>query len=175
MKYVMLAAIFVLGISFSFAQGDPSVGAPGCGPEKQTIEVIKTKKYSSIQPDPGKALLYVVQDDTHFETRPRPTTRIGLDGIWVGATQGSAFFRALVDPGEHHICASWQGSFGLIEVGTRVAALHFTVEPGKSYYFRVRNRFIRERGPADLDFAPVDSDEGQLLANKAALSSIRSK
>lgn len=167
MKLGLSILVFVLGMSFSFAQQN---AAPGCGPEKQKIQVTTTKNYAPIQPDPGKALIYVVQDDSQYDSRPRPTTRIGIDGAWIGATQGSSFLRAAVEPGEHHMCASWQGFVGL-GVASREAALHFTAEPGKSYYFRVRDRFIREHERANIDFMPLGSDEGQLLASKAALSS----
>ncbi len=174
MKLFLPMSILVLGISFAFAQEVPAQSGPGCGPDKQKIEVTTTKNYAPIQPDAGKAMIYVIQDDSHFESRPRPTTRVGLDGAWVGATQGRTFFRAALDPGEHHVCASWQGFVG-IGVGTRAAALHFTAEPGKEYYFRVRDRFIRNHGPADLDFSMIDNDEGQLLASKAALASSQPK
>lgn len=173
MKPVIGTFILALGVSFSFAQQNEPGAAPGCGPDKQKIEVTTSKKYSALPPDAAKAQIYVVQDDSHFESRPRPTTRIGIDGAWAGATQGGSFFRALLDPGEHHLCASWQGLVGLGVGTTRVAAMHFTAESGKSYYFRVRNRFIRDHGPADLEFAAIDSDEGQLLASKASLSSVR--
>ena len=172
-KLVLSILVLVLGISVASAQPDSS-GDPGCGLDKQKIEVTRTKKYPAMPADPAKAIIYVIQDDSHFGSRPRPTTRIGIDGAWEGATQGGSFFRAALDPGEHHICASWQGFVG-INVGARVGALHFTAAPGESYYFRVRDRFIRDHGPAHLELAALDSDEGQLLASKASLSSVSSK
>lgn len=173
MKLIFSILLFVLCISFASAQQDSS-GGPGCGPDKQRVDVTTTKNFPAVQADASKAMVYVIQDDSHFESRPRPTTRIGIDGTWAGATQGGSFFRLALDPGEHHLCASWQGFVG-IGVGTRVSALHFTAEPGKSYYFRVRDRFIRDHGLADLEFSAIDGDEGQLLASKAALSSSHPK
>src|SRR5215469_3489561 len=125
MKSLISILLFLLSISFSFGQ-DLTQSPPGCGPEKQKIDVTTTKNYAALQVDPGKALIYIIQDDSQFDSRPRPTTRIGVDGAWAGATQGNSFFRATLDPGEHHLCASWQGV--MIGAARRVAALHFTAE-----------------------------------------------
>jgi hypothetical protein len=174
----MKVLVFVLALGMALCYVQPGAAqadaAPGCGPGKQKLDVATTKKYAPVQPDPGKAVIYVIQDDSHFESHPRPTTRIGVDGTWIGATQSNSFLRAALDPGEHHLCASWQGFVG-IGMGPRVAALHFRAEAGKSYYFRVKDKWLREHGEGDIDFASIDSDEGQLLASKAALSRPRSK
>jgi hypothetical protein len=120
------------------------------------------------QPDPGKALVYFLEDDTGFESAPKPTTRIGVDGQWVGATHGNSYLYFSVDPGVHHLCASWQRAIALFQ-GRKTAAAHFTAEAGQTYYFSAKNIWTRD-GPSDMSLNPVDSDEGQLLANKFSFS-----
>ena len=61
-------------------------------------------------------------------------------------------------------------------MGIKMAALHFTAEPGKTYYFRVKDWFTTEHSRAgDIDLTLLDSDEGQLLVTKDALSTSRPK
>ena len=55
-------------------------------------------------------------------------------------------------------------------MGMKVAALHFTAESGKSYYFVVKDKWLRDHGPGDINFEALDSNEGQLLASKFAFS-----
>ena len=173
-----ILTILVLGAtSLSCAQQNAAkAGAtPACGPDQQKFDVTASKNQSApVEPDLGKALIYIIQDDSHFDSRPRPTTRVGVDGNWIGATHSNSYVRAALDPGEHHLCTSWQGFVG-IATGTTVTAMHFTAEAGKSYYFRVKDKFIRDHGPADMELSAVDIDEGELLISKAALSSSQPK
>jgi hypothetical protein len=110
---------FVVLLAFaspSFAQSAPvaTAVAPGCGVENIKFDVQSNKsQHPFVKPVPGKALVYFLQDDTYFESRPRPTTRFGIDGAWVGATQSNAYFYFAIDPGEHHLCAGWQSFVGL--------------------------------------------------------------
>jgi hypothetical protein len=131
-------------------------------------------KHPAGQPDAGKALVYFIEDDSDFGSFPKPTTRAGVDGSWVGATHGDSYFFFSVDPGEHHLCASWQTAI-IVGQGHKAAAAHFTAEAGNVYFFRVRNCWHRDHGVAEIDFAPVDSDEGLLLASKFSLSTSHPK
>jgi hypothetical protein len=92
----------------------------------------------------------------------------GLDGRWVGATNGNSHFFFSVAPGEHHICASWQS-----KSQTRAVA-HFTAEPGRVYYFAVKNRSGAYQAYG-IDFVPLDSDQGLLLASTFPLSAFQLK
>jgi hypothetical protein len=137
--------------------------APGCGPGDEQFSVKTNKNYhpeASI--DEAKAAVYFIQDDREFESIPKPTVRMGVDGKWIGATHGTSYLFAIVDPGEHHLCAIWQGTTG-IGFGKQFGALHFTAKPGKAYFFQVRNRWYRDTGSIPMQFEPVDSDEGKLL------------
>jgi hypothetical protein len=152
-----------------FAQTNPkdSVIAPGCGAEDAKFDVKKVKgQHPTAQPDAGKALVYFIEDDTDFDSIFKPTTRAGLDGAWVGATHGNSYFYFSVAPGEHHLCASKQWTDDPQQAPRRAVA-HFTAEAGGVYYFRVKNRRHRDYvfGDYEIDFAPLDSDEGALLAS----------
>jgi hypothetical protein len=177
-KSLLALLLFAIPV---FAQSTPTITtavAPGCGPDDSKFDVKTDKnKHLATQPEPGKALLYFLEDDSDFSSTPKPTTRLGLDGQWVGATHGNSYFFLSVDPGEHHLCASWQ-SVVLIGRGRKSAAAHFTAEPGKAYYFRVQNVWPHERienRDTRFVFAPLDSDEGQLLTTKFAFATFHPK
>ena len=151
------------------------LGVPGCGPVDQKLDVKTDKKDHPVgNVDGGKAIIYFLQDDRQFLSRPRPTVRLGIDGQWVGATHADSYFHVAVDSGVHHLCADWQASVG-IGMRRQLAALHFTAEPGKVYYFRAKNFWQSERGPAEIKFTPVDSDEGQLLISGYSYSTSQTR
>src|ERR1041384_3012646 len=80
------------------------VVAPGCGDNREKWAVSTDRsKHPLATAEAGKALVYFLQDDTNFRLTPRPTTRFGLNGSWVGATQANAYFYVSVDPGEQHL------------------------------------------------------------------------
>jgi hypothetical protein len=84
-------AIFLLSfVTTAFAQTSPveQAAAPGCAKDDLKFDV-KTDKsqHPFTKPDPGRALVYLLQDDTDFLSNPRPTTRFSLDGSWIGATR----------------------------------------------------------------------------------------
>ena len=165
-------AVVLLFGTFVFAQDSSSSinTAPGCGAASVKFDV-KTDKspHALLQPAPGQAMVYFVEDDTEFESIPKPTTRIGVDGNWVGANHGDSYFSFAVAPGAHHLCASWQ-SLAVIGAHDTSAAAHFTAEAGQVYYFRVKNKWLREHFVSHVDLSPIDSDEGQLQASRRALS-----
>ena len=168
------ALAFVLAVlpGVVLAQDKPlaTATAPGCGTDSVKFDV-KTDRsqHPPATPAPGKALVYFLQDDTYFLSRPRPTTRFGVDGNWVGATQSNAYFYVSVDPGAHHICAAWQSFVG-VYTGQTSAAAHFTADAGGTYFFAVRDHFVENHGPAGMTLSPVDVDEGQLLMSQFGLS-----
>jgi len=113
-----------------------SLGAPGCGSSDVQFDV-KTAagQHALPAPDSGKALVVFLQDDARFESRPRPTTRFGIDGTWVGATHSNSYFYISIDPGEHHLCANWQSKVVLIGPSRPTAAMQFVAEAGKITVF----------------------------------------
>jgi hypothetical protein len=172
---VALVVLFV--VSAAWAQDKPmaTAVAPGCGAIDVKFDVKADKAQHPItQAEGGKAVVYFVEDDTHFQSTPKPTTRIGLDGTWVGANHGNSYFYFTVEPGEHHLCASWQSTVG---IGSRnkSAAAHFTAEAGGVYYFSVKNSWLRDSMILGIELVPLDSDEGQLLASKFSYSTFHPK
>jgi hypothetical protein len=172
----LVASILSAFSSLTFAQTFPTSQAvvPGCGDKKIKWDVTTARsKHPTATPDPGKALIYFLQDDTNFQSAPKPTTRFGLNGDWVGATQYNAYFYVSVDPGEHHLCAGWQSWVG-VSAGHTSAADHFTAEAGKSYFFIVRNFYTNNTheptNVANMKLEQVNSDEGQLLMSKFGFS-----
>jgi hypothetical protein len=147
---------------------------PACGPQDIRFDVKTEKGQHPAQPDPGKALVYFIEDDSDFGSFPKPTTRMGVDGEWAGATHGNSYFYVSVNPGVHHLCANWQSSV-LLGKGIKTAAAHFTAEAGGVYYFEVKNTYWLEHGSPGMSLKPLDSDQGQLLANMLALSIFRQK
>ena len=176
MKTVL--AFFLLSFATtSFAQTAPveQAAAPGCGKDDVKFDVKAEKsQHPFAKPDPGKALVYLLQDDTDFLSSPRPTTRFSLDGGWIGATHSNSYFYASVDPGEHHLCAGWQSFVGFT-TGQKSAAAQFNADPGGIYFFVVRNHATQERIPAGMKLHTLDPDEAQLLMSKYAFSTSRAK
>jgi len=137
----------------AFAQNDAAIAQAksACGPDKVHFDVEAINFTESItQPPDGKAFVYVIAQD-------EITSRIGLDGAWVGAVEGASHMSFSVDPGEHHLCASWQSAF---LKGNRVVGLSsFIAEAGKVYFFRIRAT-QRETALSLLDLEPMNSDKG---------------
>jgi len=135
MKTVL--AIFLLTCAtLSRAQTAPveQAAAPGCAKDDVKFEVKTDKRqHPFAKPDPGKAIVYFLQDDTEFLSVPRPTTRFSLDGAWIGATHTSSYFYVAVDPGQHHLCAGWQSFVGLT-AGQKSAAAQFMLIPAESIF-----------------------------------------
>jgi len=160
-----------------FAQDSAAVAkaAAACGPADVQLDVSTDKnKHPAATPDGGKALVYVVEvyeklvDTINIGS---PTTKVGLDGAWVGANKGNSYFFFFVDPGEHHLCANWQSH--LRRVSKLVSLAGFKAEAGKAYYFRAR--IIPQSSAvggqvASLELEPVNSDDGQLLVASSSFS-----
>jgi hypothetical protein len=103
---LLITLLFSVFSTLTFAQTFPSSQAvvPGCGDKKIKWDVAADRsKHPIAAPEPGKALVYFLQDDTNFQVTPRPTTRFGLNRSWVGATPANAYFYVSVDPGEQHL------------------------------------------------------------------------
>jgi hypothetical protein len=175
-KFLFLALVTV---SPAFAQSQTAADlrtAAGCGSVKTHFDVkIDKSQHAGRQPDADKALVFVVEEydsDPHSQVIGHVTTRVGLDGTWVGAShQGSAISFA-VDAGAHHLCSDVQS----IVPGTQKlsAAVDLVAEAGKTYYYRVVLRDLPKE-PLQLRFLPMDDAEGLLTASKSSLSIARAK
>lgn len=143
-----------------------------CGPSNIQFSTKTNKKDHQLeQPDPGKALVYVVEDQK-FKAVSDVTTRVGVDGTWVGANRGNSYFSFSVEPGKHHLCTDWISDF--VPNGRLVSLNSFTAEGGAVYYVRVRTSASPTSGKAgagaSIDLDIVNEDEGKLLVASSALS-----
>jgi len=160
MKIVLIAVLFTAS---AFAQEPSGAATSACGPKSGSFAVnLEPSQHTLAQPDPGKALVYFIQEkgsDTFAVT-----TKIGIDGAWVGANKNSSYFAVSVDPGEHHVCADVQ-SFR----GHPVRLAHFTAEAGKVYYFDGRVVY-GESSNLDFFLGAVDSDQARYLIDSLSRS-----
>ena len=174
---VLAASVTVLTISLAlstFAQNAESGASQGaCGPKEVHFDAATTAGNPPALM-PGKALVYVSEV---FNKVPgelgNPTIRIGLDGVWMGATRANSYLAFPVDPGEHHLCTNWQSH--LKRLSREAAFAGFTAEAGKTYYFRARIGY-ESSGSATtmtLDLDAVNSDEGQYLIASGPASTSR--
>ncbi|MFZ0773342.1 MAG: DUF2846 domain-containing protein [Candidatus Sulfotelmatobacter sp.] len=160
--------LMLLAVS-AFAQDhSPFVPGAACGPRGTTFGVKRDESQHALaQPEPGKALVYFVQDIGELSCLGSCwTTKIGLDGAWVGANERNSYFSVSVEPGEHHVCANEQSR--IARLSRLIAFTHFTAEAGKVYYFRTR--VIASTSEELLDMDPLDSDEARYLIVSYPLS-----
>ena len=155
----MKAALAVLLFSFcagAAAQTADALYQKACGPKAAKFSVQLVKAQPPAAPEPGKALVYFIQK----ENAAVFTTRVGLDGAWVGVLQYESWIPLSVSPGEHHACAATLNRKRL-----EAELMHFTAEAGKTYYFLVRG-IAGDAGTRDLDameIGPADRDEALAL------------
>lgn len=116
-----------------------------CGPAGVQFSVKADYGQHTVgRPEPGKALAYVLE---RFQDLPAnaitPTVRVGLNGAWVGANRGLPYLVFSVDPGEHHLCASWQSPS---EIHLKSVLLDHVLCP-KRQSLLLRNRAAGRGGP----------------------------
>jgi Protein of unknown function (DUF2846) len=150
--------------------------AAGCGPDEVQFDVKTDKNQHPVaSPESGKALVVVFENEKRENTTFKigaVTTRVGLDGKWVGANHGESYFFFPVDPGEHRLCTNWQSS--LKRFSHLGSATSLTAEPGKVYFFRVEVEERPEHPPA-VQLELVDSANGQFQISSRALSTSHPK
>jgi hypothetical protein len=138
-----------------------------CGPERANFAVTRDAVPAGpVSAPTDKALVYVIEAMPRI---PIVTTKvnIGVDGRWVGATEAEGFLNVSLDPGEHHLCAIYQGHAAGMDAEGQTLLLRLNVEAGKTYYLRYHGVFLKDAGTIAF-FEPVDADEGQLLLQRSA-------
>ncbi len=165
-----VACIFSITASAQELSSAASFGA--CGNPNVRFVVKTESALHTYTPDPGKALVYFIEKDVGgFFTAH---TRIGMDGHWLGATEGNSYFAAQIDPGPHHLCAdTHKGKLWVARSETALA--HFTAQPAGVYYFEVRDLSLNENEDLDVALIPLDSDEGASLAGSFPVSNFHRK
>jgi hypothetical protein len=120
--------------------------------------------------DAGKAVVYFVEMQK-IDGIGNVTAKIALDGKWVGANHSNSYFFVTVEPGEHHLCTSWQSS---VASRQQVSLNNLTAESGKTYYFSTRITGDGREGYS-FDLVKINSDEAQLLIARSPYSISRAK
>ncbi|HTB91213.1 MAG TPA: hypothetical protein VK728_00180 [Candidatus Sulfotelmatobacter sp.] len=176
MRKFMFLALLLAAPVFGQDQTADLRTAAGCGPNKTQFSV-KTdpKQHSVTQPEPGKAVVYVIEQGKPEGGEVKVTTRVGLDGNWVGANHGQSSLSFAVEPGEHHLCVDWQSS--LKSRQKLSGAANLTAEAGKAYYFRTEVVLTQATESHDerLSIKAVDAAEGILLVSKSVPSNWKMK
>ena len=150
-----------------------------CGSDGTTFSV-KTKKDqpAPAAPEAGKAQIVFIENFAQNNGACidcKVTTRVGVDGAWVGADHGNSYFAYGVPPGEHHLCADWQSALGRLKKKVGLASMD--AEAGKTYYYQIRVRIPHKAsfGAMQLELAPLDPDEGKYLAKIDPLATATAK
>lgn len=169
MKVLFALLLFAVSASAT-AQTADAIYKQACGPKDASFDVKQVFDVEpSAAPEPGKALVYFIQK----ESGPYFTTRVGLDGSWVGVIQHDSYFFVSVVPGEHHACAATQD-----RKHPGAELIHFTAEAGKTYYYLVRGIAATTSDSsnfATMVFGAADRDEALFLIASDPLSVAKPK
>ena len=158
MRSILLLALVCAAPAYGQNASKDFRTAAGCGPQSTQYHVtLGAPDKGAIAPSPGKARVYVVEILGANNTGTGITTRVGVDGNWVGANTGKGYISFEVDPGDHNICADWQSS--LEQRQRDGAAMVMRAEEGGTYYFVVA---ILVQA-LDFNLTEADEAEGQWL------------
>ncbi len=176
-RFMLLLLVFAAPVIAQDRSADLRAAA-GCGPAGTEFSVkVDKNQHFVAQPELGKALVYVIALENPEDSYSIGdiTTRVGLDGTWVGANYGESYLSFPLTPGQHHVCVDWQSSLASRQQLSGAAEL--TAEAGKTYYFRTWILPSRlTGGPREgLQLKQVDSAEGLLLLSKAGQSAWKEK
>jgi hypothetical protein len=182
-KYVLLTLLLAAPV---LAQSQPPDlrTAAGCGPATTEFDVTTDKHQHAVaQPESGKALIYVIEDVRNPQAMSfgKVTTRVGLDGSWVGANHGNSYLSFAAEPGQHSMCTDWQ--YFLKRAQKLSGAADLTLEAGKTYYYRSevtipsngRGDDVGNGQEGQVKLTAVDPSEGLLLISRSASSTWKAR
>ena len=160
---ILVSSVIFWSIPVLSQDAAVAAATTACGPIGDHLKVNSDNgKGLPTQPEPGKALVYVIEDDgvANRIIGGNITWRVGLDGSWVAAlNRHTPYTTFSVTPGDHHLCVNWQSSLEFVAKATNLA--HLDVEADKTYYFRIRK--WESQTEVFVDLTSVDSDQGKLL------------
>jgi len=176
MKAFGMVSFLSLTLIAAVAEAQNSSAQGACGDPAAKFEV---KMVPAVLPkaEAEKAVVVIIERDLTTRTFVTPSTRLGMDGEWLGATSGNSYSFFAVTPGVHHLCADTK--FGGVG-GVGQAFLHFTANAGTTYYFEVRNTRVGDPHWSsdelrDVALQPLDEDEGEHLVLLSAFVSSQRK
>lgn len=162
MKASVMISVFSLLIA-ALAQAQSNSVTSACGKPTVKFEV-KTSAIVSPALEPDKAVVFIIERDLTTRTFVTPSSRLGMDGEWLGATSGNSYSLFVVTPGVHHLCADTK--FGGVGGGGQ-AFLHFDAKPGATYFFEIRNTRVGDpkwgEELRDVALQQLDEDQGEYL------------
>ena len=165
---LMLVSLPVVAQSSTAA--DPVKAA--CGEADRTFKVTNhaARDESALLPDEGRIYLIEVQDRVAFcPGGCGVTIKVGLDGVWAGATSGNSYLDMVPKAGVHHLCVAWQSKLRGRRKNEQLAML--TVKSGDTLYYRVHLTPSTPDTIAHFELEPVNTDEGKLLVTRFPQSS----
>jgi hypothetical protein len=177
---VPLSALLILGAALAGATTLPDA----CGDDKVKFDVTTAKNQPApATPAEGKAQIVFSETVEEHNTGScfgcKATTRVGLDGAWVGANHGNSYFVANVDPGEHHVCVNWQSVVGNLKKKYGLASFH--AEAGKVYYFETvisitqYGKDMNFSSDEELKVVPLSEDDGRYRLKAWELATFKQK
>ena len=170
MKIILATLLLALPV-FGQDQAAEARAAAGCGPDPVQFDVKKDKnQHPMVKPESDKAVIYVIHEREPLTCiGPCPTYRIGLDGAWLGANRGDSFSFFSIAPGDHNLCINTHPR------SVFAAALSFTAEAGKVYYFFVRFHYREDYSNRRINLEQVDNAKGSLLVSSTPFSRSQQK
>ena len=112
-----LRAFFLCASLACAGQARAATLPDSCGADNVKFDVTTEKNQAApAGPAEGKAQIVFIENESQMiGAGMYATVRFGMDGAWVGANYGNSYFALTVDPGVHHLCASWQSSLGMLK------------------------------------------------------------
>ena len=170
-----LLTAFFLCVSFACAGQVWATALPdSCGDDKVKFDV-KTEagQPAPAEPAAGKAqIIFIENENQMIGPFMHATIRFGIDGSWVGANYSNSYFALTVDPGVHHLCASWQSALGSLKKNVDLTS--FTAEPGQVYYFSAQVT-VASRDSMIFGLSQLNEDEGKYRVKISKLSTSKQK
>ncbi len=155
-----------------------------CGSDALSFDIKTSKGPAQLAP-PAEGMAKIVFIQTLVKKGFAPlyaksdfTTRFGLDGAWAGAAGNNSYLTLDVAPGEHHVCASVQGSASAVK--DMIGMSSFTAEAGKVYHFQfTAERISVASGEGgnyySSSFDALKPDEGEFRVSASKLSESKPK
>jgi hypothetical protein len=169
-----LSALFLCASVACAGQAWATTLPDSCGDDKVKFDV-KTEKGqpAPARPAAGKAQIVFIESENQMVIPFHDATvRFGMDGAWVGANYGDSYFALTVDPGVHHLCASWQSVLGSVKKNVDLTS--FTAEPGQVYYFAAEVT-VNSRSSITFGLSQWNEDEGKYRLKTWKLSTSKPK
>jgi len=164
-----LRALFLCAALGCAGQAWAATLPDSCGADNVKFDVKTEKSKAALAgPADGRAQIVFIENENQvIGPFMHATVRFGMDGAWVGANSGNSYFALTVDPGVHHLCASWQSALGNTKKDVDVTS--FTAEPGHVYYFAAQVT-VNSETSITFGLSQLNEDEGKYLLKTWKLS-----